>query len=212
MSEAAILQTNESLSKPISRRDAILDAAQNVFTEKGFELATIQDVAASCSMSAGNIYRYFASKSAIVSGLVERDRAEMAARFAELAAIPDQVAGFEALGRPHMKDECSRHAKLTLEIWAAASRRPELRDLCMSMEATVIAGLDDYIKKVAAEGKMAPGVDPSVVSHLIMALAQALFRDAALKPDHNIDRDLDIMFATIRAAFAGHIQPSTFTA
>jgi hypothetical protein len=44
-----------------------------------------------------------------------------------------------------------------------------------------------------------------------MVLAQSLFRDSALKPNHDIDRDLDIMFATIRAALAGNINISKAT-
>ncbi len=94
---------NAALSIDISpkteaRRVHILEAAQSVFTKKGFEVATMQDVAAGCSMSAGNLYRYFDSKAALVQGLVERDRAEMGARFEELAHAPNQIEGFRKTG------------------------------------------------------------------------------------------------------------------
>lgn len=187
------------------RRSSILEAAQKVFGEKGFELATMQDVAAACGMSAGNIYRYFPSKAAIVSGLVERDRNEMASRFAELAMSPNQLESFEQLGREHLKGECARDARLTLEIWAAASRRPELREVCTGIEQAVAADLDTFLMRVKADGIMAKGVDPAMIRHLIMVFVHALFRDAVLKPDHDITHDLDVMFATIRAALAGHI-------
>jgi TetR/AcrR family transcriptional regulator, repressor for uid operon len=191
------------------RRSAILEAAQKVFAEKGFELATMQDVSAACNMSAGNLYRYFPSKAAIVSGLVERDRHEMAARFAELAVSPNQLESFELLGRGHLKGECARDARLTLEIWAAASRRPELREVCTGIEQAVLANLDTFLTRVKAEGMMAEGVDPATISHLIMVFVHALFRDAALRPDHDIEHDLDVMFATVRAALAGHIKLPT---
>ena len=84
-------------------RNSILDAAQQVFSEKGFELATIQDVATACGMSAGNLYRYFPSKAAMVSGLVERDRDQTAASFATLALSPNQLASFETMGREFIK-------------------------------------------------------------------------------------------------------------
>ncbi len=211
MAEIAFLQNPTQQQKTGIRKDAILDAAQVVFAEKGFEVATIQDVATACGMSAGNIYRYFTSKNAIVSGLVERDRNEMASRFAELSNAPDQIEGFETLGRLYIKQECARNAKLTLEIWAAASRRPELRDLCLAMEEAVSDNMRQYLSRITAEGKLAPGVDPAMVSHLLMALAQAIFRDVALKPKHDIDQDLDVLFATMRAAFAGHIKVPTST-
>jgi TetR/AcrR family transcriptional regulator, repressor for uid operon len=204
MSDAAIMIPEVS-SKTSARRDTILDAAERVFAEKGFELATIQDVASACGMSAGNLYRYFASKAAMVSGLVERDRNEMAESFAMLALSPNQIESFETLGRDHLKRECAGDARLTLEIWAASSRRPELREMCVSIEEAVQTNLKKFMERVIAEGRLAPGVDPHLVPHLIMVFVHALFKDAALKLNHDVDHDLDIMFATIRAALAGHI-------
>jgi TetR/AcrR family transcriptional regulator, repressor for uid operon len=206
MSETAILQATEESPRQTVRRDAILDAAQQVFSEKGFELATIQDVATACGMSAGNLYRYFPSKAAMVSGLVERDRNQMAASFAALALSPNQLASFETMGREFIKCECARDARLTLEIWAASSRRPELRAMCESIQQAVGVNLEKFMERLVAENAVAPGVDPKLIPHLIMVFVHALFRDVALQPNHNIDRDLDVMFATIRAALAGHIK------
>jgi TetR/AcrR family transcriptional regulator, repressor for uid operon len=192
-------------AKSAARRDAILDAAKKVFSDKGFDLATVQDVAAACDMSPGNLYRYFTSKAEMVRGLVERDRSQMAGRFAELAASPDQLESFEKLGRAHLRHECEDHARLTLEIWAASSRRPELKELCASMETSIVADLKKFLERLAAEGKLGPKANPDVICHLIMTMAQGMFRDAAIVPNHNIERDLDIMFAVIGAAMAGHI-------
>ncbi len=205
MSEAVVLQ-NEFSPKAEARRTAILDAAVSVFMRKGFEVATMQDVATACGMSAGNIYRYFASKAAIITGLVERDRAQMAAQFAELAQQPDQLEGFEKLGRRFIREEVARKAPLTLEIWAVCGRNKELGNLCSTMETAVAANMQDFVSRATAQGNVAPGVDANLVTHLVMSLVQSMFRDAVLKPDHDLERDLDIMFATIRAALAGHIR------
>src|SRR5437868_5502635 len=45
-----------------ARRDDILNAAKGVFVRKGFAEATMQDIATDAGVSAGSIYRYFASK------------------------------------------------------------------------------------------------------------------------------------------------------
>jgi TetR/AcrR family transcriptional regulator, repressor for uid operon len=206
MSLADTFATVDVSVKTENRRAAILEAAQSVFMLKGFEIATMQDVAVACGMSAGNIYRYFDSKAAIVSGIVERDQNDMASQFAELAKAPDQIAGFEKLGRAYIRSEVQRKAPLTLEIWAVASRRPELKTLCVAMEKAITGNLREFMVRAAAQGGVARNVEPELVGHLILALVQSMFRDAVLKPDHDIERDLDIMFATIRAALAGHIQ------
>ena len=44
------------------RVDAILEAAKKVFSEKGFEAASIAEIARSASVSDGLIYRYFQNK------------------------------------------------------------------------------------------------------------------------------------------------------
>jgi TetR/AcrR family transcriptional regulator, repressor for uid operon len=191
-----------------ARKQAILDAAALVFTAKGFELATMQDVAAACGMSPGNLYRYFGGKGELIAGLVERDRSEMAKRFAELANAPNQLVGFETLGRVYLMQE-AKTAKLTVTIWAASIRSPELALPCATIEEGVTQDLFAFLTRVREQGFMALDVDPALVAHLIMALVQSFLRDAALKPDHNAARDLDILFATVRAALAGHIKLET---
>jgi TetR/AcrR family transcriptional regulator, repressor for uid operon len=202
----AVALSAELSPKTEARRTAILDAAESVFVKKGFELSTMQDVAAAAGMSAGNIYRYFPSKSAIISGLVERDRADMASQFIELSKQPDQLEGFEKLGRRYIRDEIARKAPLTLEIWAASSRSPELRGMCATMEQTVIDHMRAFIARAAEQGGVADGVEPELVTHLVIALVHSMFRDAVLKPGHDLERDLDIMFATVRAALSGAIK------
>ena len=52
------------------RRAHIVAAAERAFVRYGFHAATMTQVADEAGMSAGNLYRYFPSKEAIVEGLV----------------------------------------------------------------------------------------------------------------------------------------------
>lgn len=206
MSDILEATLSEMRTKLSSRREEILDAAQKVFIRKGFDLATVHDVASECGMSAGNIYRYFASKAAIIAGLIERDRHDVAAKFALLAQAPDQVEGFEMLGREYFKKEAVQDAPLTLEIWAAASRSPEVQAQCVTMESTIRKHFLEFLARADAEGKIAPGVDHDMICRLLMGLSEGIIRNVGINGPGEIDRDLDVMFATLRAAFAGHIR------
>jgi TetR/AcrR family transcriptional repressor of uid operon len=64
------------------RRAEILAAAQRCFVRSGFHGASMQDICAEAGMSPGNLYRYFPSKEALIAGIAERDRAEVAQQFA----------------------------------------------------------------------------------------------------------------------------------
>jgi AcrR family transcriptional regulator len=55
-----------------ARRDQILEAATTVFAEKGFQRATIKDVARVAGIADGTIYNYFENKTALLMGLLDR--------------------------------------------------------------------------------------------------------------------------------------------
>jgi AcrR family transcriptional regulator len=54
------------------RKDQILDAASEVFTEKGFQKARMDDIVEKSGLSKGALYWYFKSKDDIVIGIFER--------------------------------------------------------------------------------------------------------------------------------------------
>ncbi|MDE1178626.1 MAG: TetR family transcriptional regulator [Edaphobacter sp.] len=64
-------------------RTRILDAALNIFRERGFERATMREIAAAAGVAAGAAYYYFESKEAIVMAFYERSQAEMLSLIAE---------------------------------------------------------------------------------------------------------------------------------
>jgi AcrR family transcriptional regulator len=55
-----------------ARRAQILDAAAEVFAEKGFARATTKEVASRAGVSEGTIYNYFGSKEDLLIGLMNR--------------------------------------------------------------------------------------------------------------------------------------------
>jgi AcrR family transcriptional regulator len=55
-----------------ARRKQILDAATQVFAEKGFHRATIKDIAGVAGIADGTIYTYFPSKTAVLLGILHR--------------------------------------------------------------------------------------------------------------------------------------------
>jgi AcrR family transcriptional regulator len=55
-----------------ARPDEVLDAALELFVEKGFVQTRVEDIAARAGLSKGAVYLYFPSKEAILEGLVRR--------------------------------------------------------------------------------------------------------------------------------------------
>ena len=56
----------------LARRSEILEAATTVFSEKGFQAATLDEVAGEAGVSKGSIYIHFDSKENVIDGLSEK--------------------------------------------------------------------------------------------------------------------------------------------
>jgi AcrR family transcriptional regulator len=67
-------------------RHAILDAAEVVFTERGFAGARMADIAAAAELAIGTLYNYFANREEILRSLAELRGEEL---FARLEAVFD---------------------------------------------------------------------------------------------------------------------------
>jgi len=119
------------------RGEAILALARQAFVEKGFDGASMQDLARAAGMSAGNFYRYFPSKSAIVEALIERDLQEVDEHFQAIAASPDPLAALKVALRERLADKCDGDDTLWAEIAATASRKPEVASLLGRMEEAI---------------------------------------------------------------------------
>src|SRR5215207_1868931 len=177
---------------PSERRARILDAAERRFVRAGFHRTTMQDVAVEAGMSPGNLYRYFPSKDAIVVGLAERDRAQMACDFVPLA-------------RKHFLEEPREKAVLCLEIWSEATRNPALSSLHSDFDADVLGRLEGLVQQAKEHGQVPASVDSQSVALLIATLANGLFVRRALSQNFDAEREVAQMIAVIEAAFAGRL-------
>lgn len=57
---------------PDSARDRLLDAAEDCFERSGIAKTTVEDIAKQASVSRATVYRYFAGRDAVVSGVILR--------------------------------------------------------------------------------------------------------------------------------------------
>ena len=74
------------MKKGIERRDQIIEAAERLFYEKGYEQNSVQDVLDALSLSKGGVYHYFQSKIELLEAVCRRqsvrDAEEMTAAVA----------------------------------------------------------------------------------------------------------------------------------
>lgn len=120
------------------RSDEILASLRGIFAQKGFDGASMQDLARAAGMSVGNFYRYFPSKAAIVVAMVSRDMAEVAENFAAVLKDADPLVALRRKLEERISLEaCAEDGPLWAEMSAAAFRMPEIAAAMIGMEAAL---------------------------------------------------------------------------
>ena len=115
----------------------ILARSKEIFAYKGFDGASMQDLARATGMSAGNFYRYFPSTDALISAIVEQELEVIQSQFETVMQSDDPRAALMQTIRARFKTLQAPDGLLWTEIAACASRRPEIGDLHVRMEDAI---------------------------------------------------------------------------
>ena len=108
---AAALPPTRHTPKGERTRERILDTAERLFAEKGYEGTTLRDVAAAAGLRIPSLYNHFAGKASLYAAVLERGIAPV------LEALSEQVQA--ARGRPDTDRFIAR-------IFGLLARRPDL--------------------------------------------------------------------------------------
>jgi AcrR family transcriptional regulator len=112
-------------------RERLLDAAAEVFAERGFRAASVEDIASAAGLTKGAVYWNFDSKEAVFFALIE-ERVDRRAR--ELMGVTEHApretatAPVVSRGVSSFADEQQALVLLLQEYWSLAVRDPSLRD------------------------------------------------------------------------------------
>lgn len=184
------MQVSPTHPTPAAPKSAeILRAIRTAFIEKGFDGASMQDLARAAGMSVGNFYRYFPSKDAIVAQMIAQDMTQIEAEFAHVIQSSRPMDTLrELIAQRIWQDHTDQKGQLWAEIAAAAQRKPDIADCACQMEATV----STYLAQVfAAE----TGLPLAEVQHRFAAHAGfviLLIRSAAMLTPRNTGQAPDL--------------------
>jgi AcrR family transcriptional regulator len=102
MTVAGATAEDRRAARAEARRGEILDAAERIFTTKGYNESGIADIAAELGIGHGTFYRYFENKSDIAVNVLERALLEIA------SALSDED--------PHASESVDEYRAQTLRI------------------------------------------------------------------------------------------------
>jgi TetR/AcrR family transcriptional regulator len=148
--------------EPIPARDAILDAAEQLFARQGFDRTTIKQIGAGARVNAALLYYYFTDKETLyremlqrlVGGFADQGAARLAAPGSPEEVLRRFVHGQVEvmLARPHLPRLLAR------ELADHEARHAEQQILHVA--AGMFARLCDVIRRGQSTGAFRPDIDP----------------------------------------------------
>ena len=174
-------------SEKKSSRERLLEAAAKVFAERGYQAASVDEIAAAAGLSKGAVYWNFSSKDELFHALLEERIDRQIEETAEIlrSAPTDRPIDPEVANR--WEDMLGRERELMLlsqEHWARAVRDPELRARYAERQARlrdVLAdGLRARVRRTGAPRFSTPAAD---VATAYLALANGLALQRLVDPE-----------------------------
>ncbi len=170
MSEVAYLPSGKRELTKVANRQAILDAAREVFGELGYDTVTVRDIIRRTGLAAGTFYNYFKSKDEVYVALSD----EGARQFAPiLKAHRAQSANWEEFVHAAIQAYFLFLADVH-KNWEAqrppAETHPHVYGETPEMKAVFNEVRDAIIEEIARGG--APAADPDYLAVSCIAIAR----------------------------------------
>jgi AcrR family transcriptional regulator len=183
-----------NLQHQSDRRAAILDAAEQCFSRSGFHQTSMSDICQAAGMSPGNLYRYFPSKEAIIAGITERHRVQIAADFDAIENAPSFYEGIAAMARAYMVERSAEEVNLSIEIMAECRRNPTIAKLFYDLEDEVKTRLVKLLETAAERGEINPSTDFESAAAMLAVIADGIQLRRVADRSFNVERALPLVF------------------
>ncbi len=189
-----------------ARPDEVLDAALDLFIERGFATTRVEDIALRAGISKGAVYLYFPSKEAILEGLVRRAIVPIAnsalAMAGKLEGDPRPIITLvmrtlaARLGQPRTLaiPRLIMREVINFPELAAMYRREVLDQVIPVVTGIIRRGIDEgYLRPVDPELTIRSLIGP-IMLHVLMAEVFELTPDDGLALDRLVENHLTILF------------------
>src|SRR5690242_17197566 len=146
------------------RRDQILEAANQCFTQLGIQRTSVQDVARMANVSRGTVYRYFEDRNVLIDAAIEFGAQKfyqlVAAAMEKKATLAEKVG---AMAETHARILLDHRTRNRLMADDAELMRHMISDGDSAISRTT-EFLTPYVREAKEKGEVGAGVDVTAAS------------------------------------------------
>jgi AcrR family transcriptional regulator len=178
-------------------RADLVETARRAFLARGFNGASLDEIAEAAGYSKGAVYSNFAGKAELFLAVLDAHFERRGRSYAEIALDGDDVEeSYRAVARFRLEAEGREPdwEPLLLEFWTYAARRPDLRDAVSERRERFLDSIADLISELAARH----GVTYTIPVREVARGSAALLRGMV------VDRMLDSAATSIDAVAEMH--------
>ena len=190
------------MNEKLDTREQILQAAMERIMHYGYAKTTMAEIARDCGMSAGNIYRFFASKIDIAEAMARKLNMEINAQNAALVRkkmpAAEKMRVFHHIAMTKTFEKLDKDAKVLEVAEVLSSERPTFANEEMAQERVYLVQI---LEQGVAEGAFAPMDNPNFIAEMMQS-ATMKFRYPQLwsrltlpKLERELDGVMDIILA-----------------
>ncbi|MEX1063041.1 MAG: TetR/AcrR family transcriptional regulator [Balneolaceae bacterium] len=195
------------------RQEAIIDAAEKVILEKGFESAKMTEIAEEAELSKGTLYLYFRNKTALYLAISERGSRKLNSQFHEV--LKKDRSGLELI---RMLGEAYLNFVNENPIYFNAfSHYENLQDRTLLADSQFAHGCEEQageamgyitraLQKGIDDGSIDDRFDPKELAVMIWASARGIVQMLHLQSSGHYFRILDDMDLNIESLIISFLQ------
>ncbi len=161
-------------------RSRIMETAERLFREIGYQKTTVADIARTLKMSPANVYRFFDSKKAINEAVAER----------LMRHVEETIAGIAARGgtaEARLREMILVMHRMNEGLYTSDQRMHEMVETALNESWQVVEGhihrkcaiFEGVVREGIESGEFAPG-DPHMVSHCVQLCMMRYFHPLLL--------------------------------
>lgn len=173
-------------------RTSLLDAAAQLFRQKGLAATSVQEICDVAGTTKGAFFHHFRTKHDIALAAIDRYTDNIIARLDVVVGTPEeQLAAFlNGLGQLVQSDDCHPACLIAVNVMELGAVREDFRLRCADQLARIGAQVEPLIAAAAAS-RGATHVDPkSLAEHLVATLQGALILSRAQNDVAPLERAL----------------------
>ena len=184
--------TTPSSSRGRRTRTAIVQAAREVFEEKGFDEARIADITARADTAYGSFYTYFDSKEAVFRELA-KDLSGAIFTASRASDLPDASSEDKIRHTTRLYLETfAENARLMSVFEQVAARDEYFRTLLLEVRGMFVDRIAGGTRRLQEQGLAARDLDPVTCAHLLGGMIENIGRMMYTYGErHDLDHLLD---------------------